>query len=150
MKLSDHQANFLGSIHMLIGWALDNRLKLTAGEFYRAQWVQDRHVQAGRSWTRNSRHTQRLAADFNLFDGGIWGAGTVNSESSYLGGTYRTATEAYRELGRYWESLSPYNVWAVRLKDGTLTDGNHFERRTTKRKQTRDEEDAEIRSRRTA
>lgn len=142
MTLSDHQANFLDDIASLIRLARDVLgVKITAGEFYRPQWVQDVYVESGKSWTQNSRHSLRLAADFNLFDGGSWQEDELGPV--YAGGVYRTATEAYRELGRYWESLSPFNVWAVR-KDGRLTDGNHFERRTTRRSATRDEEDAAL------
>jgi hypothetical protein len=136
LSLSDHQAKFLEDVCYLVMWAHGNNLKLTGGELYRNPALQQYYVQAGLSWTNNSRHSDRLAVDLNLFSGGFW------EEGRYQGGSYKTDTESYRELGRVWESLSPHNVWAVRKSSGVLTDGNHFERRTTHRTMTRDEEES--------
>ena len=126
MKLSDHQAHFLKDVATLIATAPAD-WKITGGELYRNPALQKYYVEAGLSWTLNSRHASRLAIDLNLFTGGEWVG------DSYDGGEYQSGTESYRPLGKVWEDLSPFNVWAVRLRKGTLTDGNHFERLTTPR-----------------
>lgn len=126
MSLSDEQWAFLQDVATLISYAAERGWKLTGGELARTDEQQALYVAAGKSWTARSRHQDKLAIDLSLF----------------LDGVYQQTTEAYRDLGRFWESLGPLNVWAVRLRSGRLTDGNHFERRITGRTATRDEEDA--------
>jgi hypothetical protein len=56
---------------------------------------------------RESQHYKGLAIDLLL----------------YKDGNYLTRTEDHTTLGKYWESLSPYNRWG-----GRYHDGNHYER----------------------
>lgn len=54
-----------------------------------------------------SQHEKGLAGDLLL----------------YVNGEYQRKTEDHAALGKYWESLSPYNRWGGRYRDG-----NHYER----------------------
>jgi peptidoglycan L-alanyl-D-glutamate endopeptidase CwlK len=126
MSMSDEQWAFLQDVAALVALAAERGWNLTGGELWRTDDQQRLYIEQGKSWTSRSRHQDRLAIDLNLF----------------LDGVYQQSTEAYRDLGRAWEALSPHNVWAVRLRSGRLTDGNHFERRTAPRAATRDEEES--------
>lgn len=53
----------------------------------------------------NSAHQLQIAADLNLFKGGV----------------YLDKTEDHRQFGEWWESLSPLHRWGGRFKDG-----NHY------------------------
>ena len=78
-------------------------------EVTRPTMLQKLYVKLGLSWTKDSWHLESLAMDLILDINGQW----------------QSDSEAYRPLGIYWESLSPYNRWG-----GRFGDGNHFERRT--------------------
>ncbi|EHN4995819.1 MULTISPECIES: M15 family metallopeptidase [Enterobacteriaceae] len=105
MKLSDKQQQFTVMIGKLIQFAHQRGYGLTFGEAYRTPEQAKLNAQKG-SGIANSLHCQRLAVDFNLF----------------INGEYQTRTEAYRELGEYWESLG--GAWGGRFKN--RPDGNHF------------------------
>lgn len=108
---------FLKNVARLIAWAESQGFELTGGELYRPQATQKIYLQQGLSRTANSRHTQRLAIDLNLF----------------IGGKYQTQTLAYRPLGIFWCSLHTLNRWGGDWNgnglssDEKLQDGNHFE-----------------------
>lgn len=72
-------------------------------------WSREEYrTRAGRrAHKRNSQHYKRLARDKLLF----------------IHGEYQTTTAAHYILGKYWESLSPYNRSGARYSDG-----NHYER----------------------
>lgn len=115
MRLSDHQALFTADVSWLIlfankqaGW----RVRLR--EVTRPPLLQQLYVKLGKSWTKGGWHPKSLAVDLLLDIDGQWQQGS----------------EAYRALGVYWESLSPYNRWG-----GRFGDGNHFERRTILREE---------------
>jgi hypothetical protein len=105
MKLSDKQQQFTVMIGKLIQFANQRGYGLTFGEAYRTPEQAKLNAQKGTGIT-SSLHRQRLAVDFNLF----------------INGEYQTCTEAYRELGEYWESLG--GAWGGRFKN--RPDGNHF------------------------
>lgn len=108
MRLSDAQKQFayhVGCLLMHIN--AKPKYSCTVGDFYRDPRVHG-HLGVKQSYSSaNSYHKQRLAADLNLFIDEI----------------YQTETEAYKELGDYWEALHPDNRWG-----GRFNDGNHFER----------------------
>lgn len=108
-KLSTRQQAFTKHIAALITYAESQGLGLTFGEAWRSPETQAMYVAQGKSQTRNSRHIQRLAVDFNVF---------VND-------TYCTDGAAYEPLGRYWCSLDTRNRWGGDWR--TLKDYNHFE-----------------------
>jgi hypothetical protein len=95
MKLSTKQSMFCRSVGELIEYAYDRGYELTFGHAFRCQ-----DCQVGAA---NSLHKIRLAVDFNL----------------YVNGVYQAETEAYRELGEFWESLG--GTWG-----GRFGDGGHF------------------------
>ena len=110
MKLSEAQRDFTYDISKLVAYAYDElKVELTYGDAYRSPSVHGDQgsrgaAKYGEAW---SAHKYRLAVDFNLF----------------IDGEYQTTTEAFMELGDYWESLREENVWG-----GHFDDGNHFSR----------------------
>lgn len=109
MTLSEKQRVFARNIALLILWAYDNDYEVTFGEAFRPQVTQDYYLKNGQTRTKNSKHTKRLAVDFNLFKNG----------------KYLTKTEDYTEMGQHWMTLHKDNVWGGSWK--SIKDGNHFE-----------------------
>lgn len=105
MTLGSKQRQFTRMIGQLIEFAYANGYELTFGDAYRDPRV---HGAVGEKKSYSSAvslHKERLAVDFNLFKGG----------------KYMTASEDYRELGEYWESIG--GAWGGRFSS---PDGNHF------------------------
>jgi hypothetical protein len=111
MSLSGVQRKFTRDIADLVIYAYEELgYELTYGDAYRSPRVHGDQGERGaatygRTW---SAHKQRLAVDFNLF----------------IDGEYQQSTAAFAELGEYWLTLDPDNVWG-----GDFDDGNHFSRR---------------------
>ncbi|EFH7152476.1 M15 family peptidase [Escherichia coli] len=105
MKLSEKQQLFTVMISRLIMFAEQQGYGLTFGEAWRTPEQAKLNASKG-SGIINSLHCQRLAVDFNLF----------------INGEYQSTTEAYRQLGEYWESLG--GTWGGRFR--SRPDGNHF------------------------
>lgn len=104
--LGQKQRRFTHLVSDLIAYAYASGYELTFGDAYRSPEQAQANAAAGKG-IANSLHTQRLAIDLNLF---------VNGE-------YKTASEAYRQLGVYWESLGSDCCWGGRF---SKPDGNHF------------------------
>lgn len=103
MSLSAKQRAFARMVGLLIEHAYQQGYELTFGDAYRDPRLHGAvGVKAGYG-SANSCHKLRLAVDFNLFKGG----------------KYLTATEDYRPLGEFWESIG--GSWG-----GRFADGNHF------------------------
>jgi hypothetical protein len=107
--LVKQQWMFLRHVSMLIECAARQGFILTGGELYRPQEMQEIYVKQGKSKTRTSNHTRRLAIDFNVF---------VNDKLATL--------DEIRPLGKFWEGLDPLNRWGGNFS--TIKDGPHFER----------------------
>lgn len=107
MNLSDKQWEFLKDVALLIQYAERRGWKLTGGELWRHQHMQEYYYNNGLSQTLESNHEIRLAIDLNLF----------------IDGDYKQETKDYKQLGNFWESLRKENRWG-----GHFDDGNHFER----------------------
>ena len=109
MGMASVQSKFTDDIADLIRYAHDELgYKLTFGDAFRDPRVHGQQGEKGEYGQAWSAHKQRLAVDFNLF----------------IDGQYQSATEAFRELGEFWETLDEENVWG-----GRFDDGNHFSRR---------------------
>ena len=106
MTLSDLQWQHLQNIAVLVLYAARRGWKLTQGRS--KQYPGDVH------YTPTSQHNKALANDLNLFK---WRDMEVMS-----GWQYVSSTEEHRELGEFWESLSPHSRWGGRFEDG-----NHYE-----------------------
>jgi hypothetical protein len=104
MTVSEKQRLFTKLTGKLILWAYEHGYELTYGEAWRTQAQAKEYARTGKG-IANSLHIDRLAVDFNLF----------------VAGEYKTASEAYKPLGEYWESLHPDCAWG-----GRFGDGNHF------------------------
>lgn len=105
MTLSQKQQRFAKYVALLIYRAYELDFAVTLGEAYRSKEEAARLAAAGKG-IKNSLHCDRLAIDINLF----------------RDGKYLTRTEAYRDLGEWWEKLDPPNTcWG-----GRFSDGNHF------------------------
>lgn len=103
MTLGQKQRHFTRMLGLLIEYAYQQGYELTFGDAYRDPRL---HGEMGvkKSYSAaKSVHKLRLAVDFNLFKDG----------------KYLTATEDYKQLGEYWESLG--GCWG-----GRFNDGNHF------------------------
>ena len=105
MTQSDLQWEFLQCLAQLIEFAKSNGYKLTAGDLYRDPIVHGEFGKKKGYGAARSVHKLRMAIDLNLF----------------VGGEYRTDTDAHRELGEYWESLHDKARWG-----GHFSDGNHY------------------------
>ena len=99
----DLQRQFADTLTDFLAWVKDqkdaqgNRLyEFTFGDFM----AHDGHM-------ANSCHYIRLAADLNLF----------------VGGVYQTSSEAHRPLGEKWKTMHPAARWGG---DFPKPDGNHY------------------------
>ena len=108
-RLSARQARFTCNVALLIQEATRLGYALTFGEVWRPNGCKSAYYAEGKSHTKTSRHTQRLAVDFNVF----------------FDGAYITEGTAYAGLGAYWKSLDSKNRWGGDFP--TLRDYNHFE-----------------------
>jgi len=102
-SLGQKQREFLPSIARLIQFAYSNGYELTLGDGYRDPRLHGAVGEKKGYGAANSCHKIRLAIDLNLF----------------RDGKYLTATEDYRVLGEFWESIG--GTWG-----GRFSDGNHF------------------------
>ena len=123
MTKSDKQAKFLLDACMLIQFATRLGFKVTGGELFRPQEMQEIYYRTGRSKTLSSNHKEKLAVDLNFIKDG-----------QYVNGLDGNAAEAIlRPLGEFWESLDPQNRWGGNFdkdfsrKDPWI-DAGHFER----------------------
>jgi hypothetical protein len=107
VSLGEQQRAFTFNIGKLIVFAYENNYELTFGDAYRDPRLAALNAQEGKGIIK-SLHTQRLAVDFNLFKDGA----------------YLPKSEDYWQLGTYWKTLHPSNVWGGDFKP--VPDGNHF------------------------
>jgi hypothetical protein len=101
--LSQKQQRFSRMVQVLMGKAFELGYEITLGDAYRDPRL---HGQIGEKMGyghAKSCHKLRLAIDLNLWKSGV----------------YLQTTEAYTELGLYWESKG--GTWGGRFQDG-----NHF------------------------
>jgi hypothetical protein len=107
MTLGNKQRLFTKLMAQLVLWAYENGYELTVGDAYRDPRSHGEYGtrKEGTYGRKKSNHKRRLAMDFNLF----------------IDGEYQTTSEAYQELGEYWESLHELCSWG-----GRFNDGNHF------------------------
>jgi len=115
MNLFDEQWEFLKDVARLIFEADDMGYKLTGGELYRPQEMQEIYYKQGKTRTLKSRHSRRLAIDFNI---------SCRIRDKWIL-TYDY--DLICPLSDFWESLSPKNKWGGNWK--SLNDVGHFERR---------------------
>ena len=106
MTLAEKQRLFTRLVGKLIEFAYAQGYELTFGDAYRNPDQAKANAAAGKGIV-NSLHCERLAIDLNLFKNGQW----------------MTDSEAFRQLGEYWESLGPDCAWGGRF---SRPDGNHF------------------------
>ena len=99
MTLREKQSLFVVLVAKLILHAQEQGYELTFGEAWRSPH------EAARQGFEKSLHCSRLAIDLNLF----------------IDGVYQPGTEAYRELGGWWEEQHELCRWGGRFRDG-----NHF------------------------
>lgn len=111
------QAAFLQDFCRLIQYAVSTGFVVTAGELLRPIEMQKIYVETGRSKTMNSLHIRKLAGDLNFFK--------PDAEGKLV---YVCSVEELKELGKFWEELSPKNRWGGNFN--SFKDAPHFERRT--------------------
>lgn len=108
MTLGEKQRHFTWMVGQLIAFAYGKGYALTFSEAYRTPEQAALNARKG-TGISNSLHTLRLAVDLNLF---------IKRDDAW---EYQTKSEAYTELGIYWESIG--GSWGGRFKN---PDGNHF------------------------
>lgn len=106
MTLREKQSLFAAAVGLLIAQAYWDGYEITFGEAYRPPETAALYAEQGRG-IKNSLHCSRLAVDLNLF----------------RDGKYLTDTEDYRDLGEWWEELTPLARWGGNF---SRPDGNHF------------------------
>ncbi len=106
MTLGQHQEQFTRDLAKLLAKAWELGYEVRIGEVQRTAEQQEIYVATGRSWTMNSMHLKKTAADLHFTKGGK----LVYPE----------------ELGKYWESLSSFNQAGMFWK--TKKDAPHFQR----------------------
>lgn len=107
MEIHSLQVEFTKSLIKLLTMAFNHGYEITLGEAYRTAEQAAWNAANGKG-IKNSLHCKRLAIDLNLFKDG----------------KFLTASEDYKPLGVFWESLSTQGVehcWG-----GRFSDGNHF------------------------
>ena len=102
-KLYLLQSRFAWSLSKLILYAEAAGYHVTFGRVYESE-----AANKANGGIAGSLHTQRLAADLNLFS---------------KDGKYLTKTEDYRPLGDYWKGQGDDYAWGG---DFPKPDGNHF------------------------
>mgnify|MGYP001559547470 CR=1 FL=1 len=107
MTLREQQSIFVFLVANLINYARAQGYELTWGETYRSPEEAKRLADAGLG-SALSLHPLRLAVDLNLF----------------IDGEYQTSTEAYQQLGEWWEQQHLLARWGGRFSK--RPDGNHF------------------------
>lgn len=107
MTLGQNQEAFSRDLVNLLQYVLKLGYQVRIGEAQRPVEMQEMYIRTGRSKTMNSMHLKRCAADLHF---------TLNGVLCYP-----------KELGDYWESLSPENQWGGNWK--SFKDAPHFERR---------------------
>jgi hypothetical protein len=124
MKLSEKQQRFTENIAKLIIWGISKGYKFTFGEGDRTTSQQILYYTGyeialkenkpvlvktkRKSHTMHSKHLNRMAHDLNIFD---------------KNGKYITSFEDTKEIGDYWESLDPANVWGGDWNKNDIEDG---------------------------
>jgi hypothetical protein len=104
LTLGQKQEIFAGFLPQLITRAYELGFRVRLKELYRPPEMAEIYAKRG-TGIANSLHCDSLAIDLVLFRNGrpLW------------------ATERYRDLGEYWESLHDLNRWG-----GSFGDGGHF------------------------
>jgi hypothetical protein len=106
MRLGQHQEEFSKDLVALMFYAMMKGYGVRIGEVFRTKEQQKIYVANGKSETLNSMHLKKCAADLHF---------TKDGKLVYP-----------KELGAFWESLDPLNVWGGNWK--TLVDKPHFQR----------------------
>jgi hypothetical protein len=112
MSLSDQQFEFLKDVATLIKFVVDRGWKVTGGELFRPEEMQQIYLKQGKTTVSRSYHQDKLAIDLNFF----------HPEN---GLTYKK--KDLQEIGDFWESLNELNSWGGNWS--SFLDTPHFERK---------------------
>lgn len=116
MKLSERRWRFNQDIVLLQAYIMTKRPEVMAclNEVKRFEDKQKEYVEAGVSWTMDSKHLICMAADFDFYINGEW-IGSLSKMSS---------KKLLQDIGDFWESLTPGNKWGGNWEN---VDVPHFE-----------------------
>lgn len=112
MSMSDNQFEFLKDVAVLIQYITRCGDKVTGGELWRPNEMQELYLQMGKTKAKISNHQIRMAIDLNIF----------------IGGTLCYDKKKLQKYGDFWESMNKKNRWGGNFK--SFLDVPHFERRT--------------------
>jgi len=110
MSLSDQQFEFLKDVGLLIQFIANRGYKVTGGELYRPNEMQELYLQMGKTKSKISNHQHKMAIDLAIF---------IDNEPCY-------EKKKLQPIGDFWESLNPKNRWGGNFK--SFLDVPHFER----------------------
>ena len=99
---------FTEMVRQLLNFCYREGIKIQIDYVKSSYEEQKRLVETGKSWTMNSKHLLGKAIDLQIIKDG----------------KFLVDGEEYEILGKYWESLSPNNIWGGRWKN---KDVYHFE-----------------------
>ncbi|AQW85547.1 putative D-alanyl-D-alanine carboxypeptidase VanY [Campylobacter pinnipediorum subsp. caledonicus] len=111
MSLGKEQELFMKDVEKLLHYIHTNGYSVRGGELLRTKEQQEIYLKTGKSKTNNSNHLIKCAIDLFIFKEGNW----------------LTNKDDLKEIGAFWESLTPINKWGGNYKN--FTDCPHFERR---------------------
>ena len=109
LNIRQKQSLFAYLFAKLILHAYELGYEITLGEAWRSEAEALRLAKTG-AGAKKSLHIERMAADINLFRGGIW----------------LTRSDDHKALGAYWKSLHPLCRWGGDFKPPAPPDGNHY------------------------
>ena len=112
--MNEQQFLFTQDVVAFLLFVWEKGWRVTFGEAYRPQEMQEIYYKEGKTKTLDSYHTKRLAIDFNFF----------KPEGHKFELTY--AKDELQQFGDYWEYLSEENRWGG---NWNFVDTPHFERR---------------------
>lgn len=118
----DRQDRFLADVCALVHEAHRLGFKVSGGELWRPQEMQDIYLKQGKSKVSRSKHQDKLAIDLNFMLGDVFVNGLPAVE----------AIRILKPLGMFWENLRLGNRWGGNFdrdwtKEGNFIDVPHFE-----------------------
>lgn len=110
MTLGEKQELFSRLFTDFLVWCFSEGYEVRIGEVFRTEAQQKIYVEQGKSWTMDSKHRDKLAAD--LF---------FTKDGEYLSNSF----EKLKPIGDYWETLHPCAKWGGNWRK--RKDSPHFE-----------------------
>ena len=118
LTTGQHQEFFSRDVAKLFAFIHSLECEIRIGEVWRPQEMQELYLRTGKTKTRNSQHTQKMAIDLYITQ-----HGQLVDDAVMV------------KIGKYWESLGVLNRWGgswrglVESGQSHFIDMPHFERK---------------------